>query len=83
MRDHCHRARSEGVDLKARRKLIIASILCLVFMIAEIVGEYCVAVCVCHRDLATYKLTVFVYPVSRSIPSKGILGYKKIKNSGV
>lgn len=42
VRDHCHRARSEGVDLKARRKLIIASILCLVFMIAEIVGEYCV-----------------------------------------
>lgn len=39
VRDHCHRARSEGVDLKARRKLIIASILCLVFMIAEIVGE--------------------------------------------
>lgn len=26
--------------MKARRKLIIASVLCLVFMIAEIVGEF-------------------------------------------
>lgn len=28
------------VDKKARKKLIIASILCVIFMIAEIVGEY-------------------------------------------
>ncbi|CAD6999900.1 unnamed protein product, partial [Ceratitis capitata] len=32
VRDHCHRQRTEGVDVKARKKLIIASILCLVFM---------------------------------------------------
>lgn len=40
VRDHCHRQRTEGVDLKARKKLIIASILCLVFMVCEIIGEY-------------------------------------------
>lgn len=40
VRDHCHRQRSEGVDVNARRKLIIASGLCLFFMICEIVGKY-------------------------------------------
>ena len=36
---HCHRSRNEEIDKRARRKLIIASILCVVFMIGEIVGE--------------------------------------------
>lgn len=36
---HCHRSRNEEIDKRARRKLIIASVLCVVFMIAEIVGE--------------------------------------------
>jgi len=35
---HCHQSRREGVDERARRKLLIAAGLCLVFMIAEIVG---------------------------------------------
>lgn len=37
---HCHRSRNEEIDKRARRKLIIASILCVVFMIAEIVGKF-------------------------------------------
>lgn len=37
--DHCHRERNEEIDKKARRKLLIASVLCVVFMIAEIVGN--------------------------------------------
>lgn len=36
--DHCHRNRDEEVDKKARRKLIIASILCVLFMILEVIG---------------------------------------------
>ncbi|CAH8541927.1 unnamed protein product [Heterobilharzia americana] len=38
--DHCHGNFSVGqsVDLKARRKLILASVLCLFFMIGEIIG---------------------------------------------
>ncbi|KAK0098277.1 hypothetical protein PV326_009912 [Microctonus aethiopoides] len=36
--DHCHRERDEAVDKKARRKLIIACVLCVIFMITEIVG---------------------------------------------
>ncbi|XP_061166868.1 proton-coupled zinc antiporter SLC30A2-like isoform X2 [Saccostrea echinata] len=36
---HCHTTKEKtGVDKKARRKLIIASTLCLLFMVGEIVG---------------------------------------------
>lgn len=35
---HCHKPRQEGVDKKARNKLIIASFLCCLFMIMEVVG---------------------------------------------
>lgn len=37
--DHCHRERNEEIDKKARKKLLIASVLCVIFMIAEIVGN--------------------------------------------
>ncbi|KAH8249584.1 hypothetical protein KR032_010664, partial [Drosophila birchii] len=66
VRDHCHRARSEGVDIKARRKLIIASILCLVFMIAEIVGgvlsnSLAIATDAAHllTDFASFMISLF------------------------
>lgn len=36
---HCHKSDIPEVDLKARRKLITASIFCVVFMVAEIVGK--------------------------------------------
>ncbi|KAH8409938.1 hypothetical protein KR009_001450, partial [Drosophila setifemur] len=66
VRDHCHRARSEGVDIKARRKLIIASVLCLVFMIAEIVGgvlsnSLAIATDAAHllTDFASFMISLF------------------------
>ncbi|KAJ3639687.1 hypothetical protein Zmor_003031 [Zophobas morio] len=37
---HCHVGKSPEIDRKARRKLIIASILCVIFMIGEVVGGY-------------------------------------------
>jgi zinc transporter 2 len=37
---HCHRGKHPEIDRKARRKLIIASILCVLFMFGEIVGGY-------------------------------------------
>lgn len=37
--EHCHQPREEGVDHKAKRKLIIACVLCLFFMVAEVVGK--------------------------------------------
>ncbi|KAM8715551.1 hypothetical protein ACLKA7_002582 [Drosophila subpalustris] len=66
VRDHCHRTRSEGVDVKARRKLIIASVLCLVFMIAEIVGgvlskSLAIATDAAHllTDFASFMISLF------------------------
>ena len=38
---HCHTDREGGIDKKARNKLIIASVLCLAFMILEI-GKFLV-----------------------------------------
>lgn len=38
--DHCHGNEPPAVDKKARRRLIIASILCLCFMIGEVIGGY-------------------------------------------
>lgn len=63
---HCHRQRSEGVDVKARRKLIIASILCLFFMVAEIVGgilsnSLAIATDAAHllTDFASFMISLF------------------------
>uniref|UniRef100_A0A182YFT3 Cation efflux protein cytoplasmic domain-containing protein n=1 Tax=Anopheles stephensi TaxID=30069 RepID=A0A182YFT3_ANOST len=35
---HCHKPRQEGIDKIARKKLMLASVLCVIFMIAEIIG---------------------------------------------
>ncbi|XP_053662359.1 proton-coupled zinc antiporter SLC30A2 [Anopheles marshallii] len=35
---HCHKPRPEGIDKIARKKLMLASVLCVIFMIAEIIG---------------------------------------------
>uniref|UniRef100_A0A182Q0M0 Cation efflux protein cytoplasmic domain-containing protein n=1 Tax=Anopheles farauti TaxID=69004 RepID=A0A182Q0M0_9DIPT len=35
---HCHKPRTEGIDKIARKKLMLASVLCIIFMIAEIIG---------------------------------------------
>ncbi|KAI0243030.1 Zinc transporter 2 [Lamellibrachia satsuma] len=35
---HCHKERDHSIDKRARRKLIFASILCLLFMLGEVVG---------------------------------------------
>ncbi|TMW47776.1 hypothetical protein DOY81_007147 [Sarcophaga bullata] len=66
VRDHCHRQRSEGVDVKARRKLIIASALCLFFMICEIVGgvlsnSLAIATDAAHllTDFASFMISLF------------------------
>ena len=37
---HCHAGhKKSSLDKKARKKLIVASVLCLVFMVAEVVGK--------------------------------------------
>ncbi|XP_037958263.1 zinc transporter 2 [Teleopsis dalmanni] len=66
VRDHCHRQRSEGVDVKARKKLIIASVLCLFFMICEIIGGFlsnslAIATDAAHllTDFASFMISLF------------------------
>ncbi|KAI8120982.1 Zinc transporter 2 [Lucilia cuprina] len=66
VRDHCHRQRSEGVDVNARRKLIIASGLCLFFMICEVVGgilsnSLAIATDAAHllTDFASFMISLF------------------------
>lgn len=38
---HCHEAKPIYSNAKARRKLVIASFVCLLFVIAEVVGKIC------------------------------------------
>lgn len=38
---HCHGFRPIFSNKNARRKLTIASIVCLIFVVAEVVGKYC------------------------------------------
>ncbi|KAJ8735896.1 hypothetical protein PYW07_007516 [Mythimna separata] len=68
---HCHRSRNEEIDKRARRKLIIASILCVVFMIGEIVGGYlsnslAIATDAAHllTDFASFMISLFSLWVS-------------------
>lgn len=65
---HCHSDvdRQEGVDVRARRKLIIASILCVVFMIVEVVGgvwsnSLAIATDAAHllTDFASFMISLF------------------------
>lgn len=64
--EHCHRARNEEVDKKARRKLLIASVLCVIFMICEIVGgvlsgSLAIATDAAHllTDFASFMISLF------------------------
>ncbi|KAJ8736003.1 hypothetical protein PYW08_006659 [Mythimna loreyi] len=68
---HCHRSRNEEIDKRARRKLIVASILCVIFMIGEIVGGYlsnslAIATDAAHllTDFASFMISLFSLWVS-------------------
>jgi len=63
---HCHQNRQEGIDKKARRKLITASIICLLFMLGEIVGgvlsnSLAIATDAAHllTDFASFMISLF------------------------
>uniref|UniRef100_A0A8D8GKJ3 Zinc transporter 2 n=1 Tax=Culex pipiens TaxID=7175 RepID=A0A8D8GKJ3_CULPI len=63
---HCHRPRLDGIDKIARKKLILASILCVIFMIAEIIGgiysnSLAIATDAAHllADLASFMISLF------------------------
>ncbi|KAG5320924.1 ZNT2 protein, partial [Acromyrmex heyeri] len=78
--DHCHRERNEEIDKKARKKLLIASALCVIFMIAEIVGgvlsnSLAIATDAAHllTDFASFMISLFSIwvssrPATRKMP---------------
>ncbi|XP_032669902.1 zinc transporter 2-like isoform X2 [Odontomachus brunneus] len=78
--DHCHRERNEDIDKKARKKLWLASALCVVFMIAEIVGgvlsnSLAIATDAAHllTDFASFMISLFSIwvagrPATRKMP---------------
>ncbi|XP_040165487.1 zinc transporter 2 [Anopheles arabiensis] len=63
---HCHKPRAEGIDKIARKKLMLASMLCIIFMIAEIIGgiysnSLAIATDAAHlmADLASFMISLF------------------------
>ena len=63
---HCHTERESGIDKKARQKLILASVVCLFFMIMEIIGgvwanSLAIATDAAHllTDLASFMISLF------------------------
>lgn len=80
LEDHCHRERNEEIDKKARKKLLLASTLCVIFMIAEIVGgvlsnSLAIATDAAHllTDFASFMISLFSIwvagrPATRKMP---------------
>ncbi|KAK7573457.1 hypothetical protein V9T40_010648 [Parthenolecanium corni] len=78
--DHCHQSRRKKTDKRARTKLILASILCLLFMIAEIIGgvlssSLAIATDAAHllTDFGSFMISLFALwvgsrPATRSMP---------------
>lgn len=78
--DHCHRERNGEVDKKARKKLLLASGLCVIFMIAEIIGgvlsnSLAIATDAAHllTDFASFMISLFSIwvagrPATRKMP---------------
>ena len=82
---HCHIEREHGIDKKARRKLIIASCLCLVFMIVEVVGgvlsnSIAIATDAAHllTDLASFMISLFsIWLASRPSTKRMSFGWHR------
>lgn len=87
---HCHRATSQDVDTKARKKLITASILCVIFMIGEILGGYlsnslAIASDAAHllTDFASFMISLFsLYMASRPCSKKMLFGWHRAEVIG-
>ncbi|KAI1305289.1 Zinc transporter 2 [Halotydeus destructor] len=88
---HCHSpGMASGVDKVARRKLIIASVLCLLFMIAEAVGGFlanslAIATDAAHllTDFASFMISLFsLYLASRPATTRYSFGWYRAEVIG-
>ncbi|CAG0902806.1 unnamed protein product, partial [Cyprideis torosa] len=74
---HCHEGRRVVPDYRARRKLIIASILCVIFMVGEVIGGYfanslAIATDAAHllSDFASFMISLFALWMAHRPPTK-------------
>lgn len=79
IKPHCHRPKNRGVDKVARKKLIIASVLCVVFMVAEIIGgiysnSLAIATDAAHllADLASFMISLFAIWIASRPSTKSL-----------
>ena len=87
---HCHTDRGEGIDTTARNKLILASVLCLFFMILEIVGgilanSLAIATDAAHllTDFASFMISLFsLYVASRPSSTSMNFGWHRAEVIG-
>lgn len=87
---HCHRLKEPETDKRARRKLIIASILCVLFMIGEIVGgvlsnSLAIASDAAHllTDFASFMISLFsLWVSSRPSTKKMSFGWHRAEVIG-
>ncbi|KAF6213465.1 hypothetical protein GE061_011185 [Apolygus lucorum] len=80
--EHCHQDRSDDLAKtfkKARRKLVVASILCVFFMVAEVVGgvlssSLAVATDAAHllTDFASFMISLFALYLGQRKPSRAM-----------
>lgn len=88
--EHCHSERQTGIDKKARRKLIIATTLCLFFMIVEIIGgvlanSLAIATDAAHllTDLASFLISLFaIWLASRPSTRRMSFGWHRAEVIG-
>jgi len=87
---HCHQTREEGIDKKAQRKLILASVLCLFFMICEVVGgvlsnSLAIATDAAHMltDFASFMISLFaIWMAARPKSQKMSFGWHRAEVLG-
>ncbi|XP_023231038.1 zinc transporter 2-like isoform X1 [Centruroides sculpturatus] len=89
--DHCHVQKPVSLSVKrARQKLIISSCLCLLFMLAEIIGGYfsnslAIMTDAAHllSDLASFLISLFALWVGQKAPTKRMpFGYYRAEILG-
>ncbi|XP_023343791.1 zinc transporter 2 isoform X3 [Eurytemora carolleeae] len=87
---HCHQDRTDGIDKKARRKLILASVLCIFFIIGEVVGgvlanSLAIATDAAHllTDFASFMISLFaIYMASKPRSQRMSFGWHRAEVLG-